>query len=400
MLQSTQDKPKQNTTNPKIKMSYADPLKLFNVLAEKEKAHASRGGFTDDKILKLKADETYSLRLLWLPSEKRPNPIIGRYVHKFWDDAATSNKQKIVICPTTPHDFDDKGFDRCPICTKASEFWKMSNESESAKELYKKFRRTYEGFVPVYVVKGPEDVKGTVKILQFGPQLKKFLDLKIFDIKPTKTSKQDSAEDDEEDSDAIGINAFMYYSPSDDEVHTEGYNLKITVGSKNLPINGRTVKMNDYAYEFSRKMTTIEAFGDEEITAKMFCKLNDSLSFDDYYVKSDEAALNEFFRKYISGNDSIEAEEDEAPVVKKTAVVAEDEDEEKPVVKKSSKPVKADDDDDDEDEAPVVKKSSKPAKADDDDDEDEKPVIKKSKQAEKEINDDDDIDLDELLKMD
>lgn len=355
-------------------MSYADPLKLFNVLAEKEKAHASRSGsFSDDKILKLKADETYSLRLLWLPSEKRTNPIIGRYIHKFWDNDAPSNKQKVVICPTTPHDFDDKGFSRCPICAKASEFWKESQKSESAKELYSKFRRTYEGFVPVYVVKGPEDVKGTVKILQFGPQMKKFLDLKIFDIKPVKKDDKSIDVDDEDESDAIGINAFMYYSPSDDKVHTEGYNLKITVGSKNLPLNGRTVKMNEYSYEFSRKMTTIDSFGDDEITSEMFCKLNDTLEFDNYYVKSDPAALEEFCRKYIDGESTPVASiiEDEKPVKKAKPVIEED---------------------DEEDEKPV-KKAEKKAKVveEDDDEEDEKPAETSS--------DDDDIDLDELLKM-
>lgn len=352
-------------------MSYSNPMNLFSKLVEQEKMNANRtqGSFEDSNILRLKPDTIYTLRLLWLPSEERKNPMIIRYVHKFWDNNAASNKQKVVICPTSQYDEGNEGFKTCPICSKTSEFYQQYKESASAsaEELYKKFRRTLEGYVPVYVVKGPDDVKGTVKILQFGTTLKSFLDAKIFGIK--KVNKQSNAEDEDHDDDdddsMIGIEAFMFYNPDTKEVATEGYNLKITVGSKSIPINGRTVKMNDYDYEFSRKTSSIDSFGDEEVTADMFLKLNEKLGFDKkFFIKSDATLLKNFYNAYLDPSANVTAkhediEEESAPVEKKANV----------------KMLKL------EEESVAPKKSE--AKH-------EEP---------KEEDDDDDIDLDELMKM-
>ena len=46
-------------------MSYSDPMKLFNVLREKEQNRGNSSGFGNPNILKLQRGKTYALRLLW-----------------------------------------------------------------------------------------------------------------------------------------------------------------------------------------------------------------------------------------------------------------------------------------------------------------------------------------------
>jgi hypothetical protein len=132
---------------------------LFSKIQEREQSSsgASASSF-NSLILKPKVGCSYSLRLLWLKpfgTCTREYPMINQYIHHFWDDNAVGSKDQVVYCPTSQYIKGDTrdGFDSCPICAKCSELYKQSKEgSSSATDLYKKFRRTLRGFVPVYVV--------------------------------------------------------------------------------------------------------------------------------------------------------------------------------------------------------------------------------------------------------
>ena len=374
--------------------NYSDPMKLFNMLKEQAQTSGQFGGgnFGNQNILKLQKGKKYSLRLLWLPSDERQYPMINQYVHRIWDDAAVGSKDVNVICPTSQYDLDNQGFKACPICEKMSALYKAASEgSSSAEEVYKKFKRTLRGYVPVYVVNGPSEDVGKVKILQYTISFKKYFDSKIFGIVDSKDASQNTDKDvdaeDFDESNTVGINAFMYYDPKKDEVVTTGHNFIITVGTKKVPINGRAVEMNDYKLDFSMKATTIEDFDGQEITPKYFCNLSKELHFDeDFYVMHDLEKINHFKMKYIDGEDSednsatiTETEEVEKPAPKKKAPVIEEpeieeevEEEEKPAPKKAAKKA-----------APVEE-----PEIDNDD----------SNESEESTSSDDDIDLDELLK--
>lgn len=416
-------------------MSFSDPTQLFKVLQEKAQTQANGSGFSNPNILKLKRGESYSLRLLWLPSEERENPMINQYVHRIWDDNAVGSKDVSVICPTSQYDMDNNGFKSCPICEKMSALYgEYKNGSTSAKEIYDKFKRTLNGYVPVYVVDGPEADVGKVKILRYTISFKNFFDKEIFGLtikkKDEKEDKKDTKKKSAAEEEIIGISAFMYYDPKSKSIVTKGYNLLITVGTKKVPVNGKVVEMTDYDLSFSRKESTITEFGDQEVTVKYFEGLSKELKFDeDFYKFSDQEALNNFKLKYIDGVEVVdeEKEEDEdedleevpRKSLKKKVEVEEndeeeEEEEEKPVKKSKVVKEKVEDEDEDDDETDdetdddgdddvdeeeeeeeekPVKKSSKKAKVEEDEDEEEdepeeKPVKKVKKAVKKEEDDD------------
>ena len=387
--------------------SYSDPMKLFEALQKRVQNQASSGGsgsFGNPHILKLKRGQAYSLRLLWLPSDEREYPMINQYVHRIWDNEAVGSKEVSVVCPTSQYDQDVNGFRSCPICDRTSKLYKEAQEgSASADELYKKFKRTLKGYVPVYVVKGPEEDLHKIKILQYTITFKKFFDEKIFGIVSSnddKKNKNDSMMDDEsEESNVIGLNAFTYYNPKTDEVETRARNLLIRVDTKKIPINGKNTEVPDYKIEFSMKETSITELDGNEITVDYFNSINDAISFDkDFYKMSDPKKLNEFKMKYLDGisddvNESVEEDEEEIQIpVKKTAAkkpVVEEDEEEEILPKKSAKKQIIEEDEDEEEILP-----KKPAK---------KPVVEEEPEEEevleeKKDSDDDDIDLNEYLK--
>ena len=310
-------------------MSY-NPKSLFNKIQAKEQAAAesvnSPANFTNPLLFKPKVGTTYAVRLLWLPPEKgydREYPMINSYIHRIWDDNATNgNKDHKVICPTSQYMMGEvsSAFRKCPICTAASEFYKQGQEgSESAKELYNKFRRTCVGYVPIYIVNGPEDSIGQIKILQYGKQFKDFFDSKIFGIKKQNKNEDIPTVLDEE---AIGLEAFMYYDETADKLVNTGYDLLITTTTKKMIIGGKQIDMPQYQLDFSRRPRTITEFDGIEIDSeegiKYFNALNSSvLHYDqDFYIKSTEEELHEFKLNFISG------ESVETPVVetKKPAI--------------------------------------------------------------------------------
>ena len=292
-----------------------NPKSLFNKIQSKEQAIAensgSTGNFTNPLIFKPKVGTTYAVRLLWLSPDKgsdREYPMINQYIHRVWDDNATNgNKDNKVICPTSQYMMGEvpAAFKKCPICAAASNFYKQGQEgSESAKELYSKFRRTCLGYVPIYIVNGPEDDIGQIKILQYGKQFRDFFDSKIFGIKKQNKNEDAAVNLDEE---AIGLEAFMYYDETADSVINVGYDLLITTTSKKMNIGGKQVDMPQYQLDFSRRTKTINELDGVDITSeegiKYFNSLNaDILHFDkDFYIKSTEEELHEFNLNFISG---------------------------------------------------------------------------------------------------
>lgn len=291
---------------------------LFSKLQAKEQAAANNSNFNNvnSVILKPKINSNYSLRLLWLQpygSCTREYPMINQYIHHYWDDSATSGKDKVVYCPTSQYIKGETkaGFDACPICAECSKLYKeYQSGSSSAEKLYKTFRRTFKGYVPVYVVNGPDDVVGQVKVLQFSKMFKDFFDRKIFGIAPRATGNEEVQAIDPDE--VIGIDAFMYLNKAG-KVVTDGYNLNIQVTSKRMAINGKQIDMPQYTLDFSRKSSNITSFGDEPITTELFNNLNEKLNYDsNFYNESTVTELNTFKLKYINAEETVEESKDES----------------------------------------------------------------------------------------
>lgn len=294
-------------------MSY-NPKSLFDKIQEKEKENATATNtFINPLLFKPKINTTYTLRLLWLAPEKgynREYPMINSYVHKFWDDnASNGQKEHKVICPTSQYIMGETSaaFKRCPICEATSKFYNEGKAgSVSSNELYKIFRRTCMGYIPVYIVNGPEEDLHQIRILQYGKQFKDFFDLKIFGV--VKQSKNKNADEiplnlsDE----AIGLEAFMYYDTTNDSIVTEGYDLIITTTTKRMEIGNKSVDMPQYQLDFTRKKRSITEMLNIDLTTpsgiKFFESLNSSiLHFDkDFYLTSTDEELQKFKLNYVT----------------------------------------------------------------------------------------------------
>jgi len=370
---------------------------LFDRLRKKVEAQSSRGGgfYSNENLLKLKIGEKYRLRLLWIPAPKgvnRENPMINQYVHRFWDNNAIGSKNIEVYCKTSQYDEGETkaGWD-CPVCKEMSNVYKeySSTQSKSAKEIYDTFRRTFRGYVPVYIVNGPEEDQGKIKILQYTKSFKDFFDLHIFGI--DKDSKDGQVDED----DILSINAFTYYEPKDNTVQLEAYDFMVTVGSKTIPIRGKNVQVPDYKLSFKNSKTEIDfGWGDE--TVENYLKLSETLSFDkDFLKKSTTEELENFLNKYIK-NTTVEAESEADDVPGSVT-----EEVENPQIKKMKEMAKATSrkindekpDDDEEEERPVKKDPPKAAKV-----KDEEPEEPEETNDEKSEGDDEDLDLDKLLE--
>lgn len=287
---------------------------VFDKLRETEQSRASSvtGGFNNNPLIfKPKVGTSCTLRLLWLPptdNSDREYPMINSFVHTYWDDAAVSgNKMHTVACLTSQYLLGETkaGFAKCPICSELSKLYKEYQEtgSESAKTLYDTFKRKCFGYVPVYIINGPEQDKGKVKIFQYGKMFKDFFDKKIFGInKPSKDSNEEASLISEDD--IIGIDAFTYQDTNSGEIMTEAYDLIITTSNKKVPVNGKLVDMPAYDIDFSRKKRNlVEIEGHDLESAEgqdFFSKLNETLGFDkNYYIKSTEKELQEFKLNYF-----------------------------------------------------------------------------------------------------
>ena len=303
----------------------SDFANVFDKLRKTEQSRAtsnSSGGFNNPLIFKPKVGTSCTLRLLWLPADEnsdREYPMINSYVHTYWDDNSTSgNKMHTVTCLTSQYLLGETkaGFAKCPVCSELSKLYKEYQESgsESAKSLYDTFKRKCFGYVPVYVINGPDEDKGKVKIFQYGKMFKDFFDKKIFGINKPSKDGDESAVISEDD--IIGIDAFTYQDTNSGEIMTEAYDLIITTSNKKVPVNGKMVEMPAYDIDFSRKKRNLVEIEGHDLESSegqdFFSKLNSTLGFDkNYYIKSTEKELQEFKVNYFMKS-SVETTVEEA----------------------------------------------------------------------------------------
>lgn len=273
--------------------------------------------YSDPNIIKL-IPGTYKFRLLWLPSieSSRNYYAIEQYIHNIWDNDLPGNKRVEVICKSSPSfhgaSLSNGGFRECPICTKSSELFKLKTKSKSADELYKKIKRVFRGYVPVYVVTSPNKEEiGKVKILQYSISFKKFFDEKILGV--TNISESNSG-------DALGSSAFIFYEVKTEQINTTGYDFIVNVGKKKIPsYNNSNVlaEVNSYSFEFARKETTINDINGNNIDFNYLCKLNNMLEFDKrYYKEYSKNDIDEFYKKYLSDSNVVNEDtkdEDDTP---------------------------------------------------------------------------------------
>ncbi len=354
----------------------SSPMSLIDQIRKREQANQAASTFpTNENIIKLKAGNNYAFRLLWLPpiDDKcnRLYPMISQYVHRIYQKGVGESK---VYCPTSPYLKGDtpEGY-KCPICREVFDLYKESTTSPSAKQIVDTFRRTMVGYIPVYVVQGPVEEKGKVRILQYTKSFHDFFYSQIFGIAPKKR-KNGNAEDPaiENVDEPLNTLAFMYLN-EDDELITTGVNFIVKVTAQKVPINGRMTDVNKYEMKFSHSETDIPG-----ITAPVFKALNSKLKFDeDFYKESSTEELLTFKNKFMSNttetstdddddevssdinqivaakskptsrattvveevdqNDGEENVEDEIPMNNKSADVVEEIEEEIPTTKKASK---------------------------------------------------------------
>lgn len=264
--------------------------------------------YSDSNIIKL-IPGTYKFRLLWLPSieSSRNYYAIEQYIHSIWDNDLPRNKKVEVICKSSPSfhgaSLSNSGFKECPICAKSSELFKLKTktESKSADELYKKIKRVFRGYVPVYVVTSPNKEEiGKVKILQYSISFKKFFDEKILGV--TNNSESNSG-------DALRSSAFIFYEVKTEQINTTGYDFIVNVGKKKIPsYNNSNVlaEVNSYSFEFARKETTIDDINGNKIDFNYLCELSNMLEFDKrYYKEYSKNDIDEFYKKYLSDSNVI-----------------------------------------------------------------------------------------------
>ena len=134
--------------------------------------------------------EFYAFRLLYFRGKDdfgRKNFYIERYVHTMW--ATNSNGKRFpectVVCPITSHVEWARGKDRyeaCPICGHAqkafAQFKQSGWKNREAAKINDTFGRKFEGLIPVYVVKDPNNPmnNGKFRVLLIGDK-KKFDEL-------------------------------------------------------------------------------------------------------------------------------------------------------------------------------------------------------------------------------
>ena len=95
-------------------------------------------------------------------------PWVKTYAHMF--NRPSDGKYIYVTCPTT---YDEKGFDKCPICTKAKALYDKDNESAEAEagKIYRKARYHINVLVREDSRTGDECQKGKVLVWEFGQQI-------------------------------------------------------------------------------------------------------------------------------------------------------------------------------------------------------------------------------------
>jgi len=236
----------------------------------------------DPRLIHFKAGNTYRFRLLFAEGKERVKPLVHKYTHNYFVKGA--DKVGYVVCPTSEYISHKFGFNECPVCQQLNNWWEEGKTSPSSKELYSTFRRQFNGFVPVFVINDPtnEDNNGTVKIMRYGVNIRKYLKAKIHGI----NDKDDSVI---EGADTIGIEAFKL---------KQGRDLLITVTEKQVEENGQKKVYPEYACEFATKLTDIT------LTEKQVNKESEFLGFDtDFYETSTPEEVQNFCKDFVLRED-------------------------------------------------------------------------------------------------
>ena len=294
---------------------FRDKLKELFAKAQAKVQTQSEGtaDYTDKRILKFKSGTKYRVRLLFYPGDKRDTPFINTYIHSYYDPQR--KKYGSVICPTSEIAEGSAGFDSCPICTACNAFWNSAQMGDKEAEImYRKFRSRAQNYAVVYVVSSTEQEEvstGQFKIIKYGFEFARFFQQYIFGV-PQRNMPQ--LEDDE----IVGYKAFDLEA---------GYDLIISVGTKDTVINGEHVTFNDYNLKFANSVSAVNLT--EEDIAEAFKELK----FDeDFYKVSTKAELDEFFNTFINtGTEDLDTVQSKQSKPQKTIVnKASDEDEDVP----------------------------------------------------------------------
>jgi hypothetical protein len=259
---------KQPKKSKEIIMGLMTDASRFKALQNKlQTEHQNRGKgktYSKEGQLTMEPGNTYKLRIIpYIPEDsERELPFVCKHKHMLKGD---DGKWHGITCPTTQ--FPQTGFDKCPMCSNNRTLWNSGTDAD--KELYKLFKRRFDGYALVYVVSDPtnSDNEGTVKSLRYGIGIHKFLQKEIFGIGDAN---------DDVNEDTIGLDALSL---------TDGFDLIITVSKKG--------QWNDYECKFARKASTLNV---DVADIEAQCK---ELNIDSELKPATEADLQEYFNNYV-----------------------------------------------------------------------------------------------------
>lgn len=230
-------------------------------------------GFNDDRLIQWEAGKTYKFRLLFYKNDNTEfdSPFITKWLHGARN---ADGKYKMITCPTTF--YEKSGFDKCPVCKINNKLYHSKVESDY--ELYKKFRRKFNGYALVYVVQDKQnpDNEGHAKIIRFG--------IDIWRALKSKLGIEVS-----EDTDPDDIYDFGEVFSLD-----EGYDLVVRVSKKGDWL--------DYEVDFSKKKTALK-FDADALEAELV-----ELKFGEDIREESEERLQEFYDTCVLEDVSAEDE--------------------------------------------------------------------------------------------
>lgn len=265
---------------------------------EKTKVTSKPSLKNDPRMIHFKPGNTFRFRLLFTPGDERTQPYINKYTHVFYDKNAT-NRLNYIVCPTSEYMDGRNGFSKCPVCDQTNKWYKEGEKgSQSSSELYGIFKRQFNGFVLAYVINDPinEENNGTVRIMRYGVNIRKYLKAKIHGVNDKDNSIIEGA-------DAIGLEAFKLKN---------GRDLIITVTEKEVMDKGKKKVYPEYTCEFASKTSDID------LTEKQAEKAADELRFDeDFYETSTIEQREEFYKEFVLMED-VKSEVEETKEVSDT----------------------------------------------------------------------------------
>ena len=239
----------------------------------------------DPRMIHFKPGNTFRFRLLLTPGDTRTQPFINKNTHVFYDKEG-SNRLNYVVCSTSEYMAGRNGYNQCQTCGQLNNWYDegFNKGSQSSKELYRTFRRQFNGFVLVYVINDPlnEENNGTVKIMRYGVNIRKYLKAKIHGVNDKDNSVIEGA-------DAIGIEAFKLKG---------GRDLIITVSEKEVFEDNKKKVYPEYTCEFASKTSDIP------LTEKQAEKDAKELRFDeDFYEVSTQEERDAFYKEFVLRED-------------------------------------------------------------------------------------------------